>query len=48
LAGNAGRAELEAAAKLYAGEFLDGLDIESEEFETWRRTEATSTTLAVF
>jgi TolB-like protein len=33
--------ELEAAAKLYSGEFLDGLSIESEEFESWRRAEAT-------
>src|ERR1041384_4055198 len=41
LATNADRVGLEAAAKLYAGEFLDGLDIDSEEFEAWRRTEAT-------
>jgi DNA-binding SARP family transcriptional activator len=41
LAAKAGPAELDAAAKLYAGEFLDGLDIESEEFEAWRRAEAT-------
>ena len=33
--------ELEAAAKLYSGEFLDGLSIEGEEFESWRRGEAT-------
>jgi adenylate cyclase len=31
---------LKAAANLYSGEFLDGLDIESEEFESWRRAEA--------
>jgi TolB-like protein/DNA-binding SARP family transcriptional activator len=41
LATNADRVGLEAATKLYAGEFLDGLDIDSEEFEAWRRTEAT-------
>ena len=41
LAAQSGRAELEEAAKLYAGEFLDGLGIESEEFESWRRAEAT-------
>jgi hypothetical protein len=41
LAANADRVGLEAAAKLYAGKFLDGLDIDSEEFEAWRRTEAT-------
>jgi TolB-like protein len=34
-------AELQAAANLYGGEFLDGLDIDSDDFETWRRTEAT-------
>jgi TolB-like protein/DNA-binding SARP family transcriptional activator len=39
LAAQAGRSELEAAAKLYSGEFLDGLDIDSEEFESWRRAE---------
>ena len=33
LAAQSGRTELEEAAKLYAGEFLDGLVIESEEFE---------------
>jgi adenylate cyclase len=33
------RADLEAAAKLYSGALLEGLDIESEEFESWRRTE---------
>ena len=41
LAAQSGRTELEAAAKLYSGEFLDGLGIESEEFESWRRAEAT-------
>jgi TolB-like protein/DNA-binding SARP family transcriptional activator/Flp pilus assembly protein TadD len=41
LAGRSGRNELEAAANLYAGEFLDELGIESEEYETWRRAEAT-------
>ena len=35
------RNELETAAELYSGEFLDGLIIESEEFESWRRAEAT-------
>ena len=40
LAAQSGRSELEAAAKLYEGEFLEGLDIESEEFESWRRAEA--------
>src|SRR5258705_13403350 len=41
LAAQSGRTELEAAAKLYAGEFLDGFGIESEDFESWRRAEAT-------
>src|SRR5258705_77652 len=36
-----GGCELEAAANLYSGEFLDGLGIDSEEFESWRRVEAT-------
>ncbi len=40
LAAQSGRTELEAAATLYSGEFLDGLVIESEEFESWRRAEA--------
>jgi TolB-like protein/DNA-binding SARP family transcriptional activator/Tfp pilus assembly protein PilF len=40
LAVQSGMSELEAAANLYNGEFLDGLGIESEEFETWRRGEA--------
>jgi adenylate cyclase len=39
-AAQSGRAELEEAANLYSGEFLDGLGIESEEFESWRREEA--------
>ena len=39
LAGQSGRSELEGAAVQYAGEFLDGLGIDSEEFESWRRTE---------
>jgi TolB-like protein/DNA-binding SARP family transcriptional activator len=41
LAAQSGRSELESAANLYSGEFLDGLSIESEEFESWRRAEAT-------
>ena len=41
LAAQSGRSELEAAAALCSGEFLDGLDIESEDFESWRRAEAT-------
>jgi TolB-like protein/DNA-binding SARP family transcriptional activator/Tfp pilus assembly protein PilF len=40
LAAQQGRGELETAAKLYSGEFLDGLGLESEEFESWRRAEA--------
>src|SRR5262245_31817654 len=40
LAAQTGRAELEHAAKLYTGGLLDSLDVESEEFESWRRTEA--------
>ena len=39
LAAQTGQAELEAAARLYNGEFLEGLDLDSEEFESWRRTE---------
>jgi TolB-like protein/DNA-binding SARP family transcriptional activator/Tfp pilus assembly protein PilF len=39
LASESGKVELEAAANLYCGEFLDGLGIESEEFESWRRGE---------
>jgi TolB-like protein/DNA-binding SARP family transcriptional activator len=34
-------AELEEATTLYAGDFLDGLSIESEAFEVWRREEST-------
>ena len=40
LAAQSGRPELEEAASSYSGEFLDGLVIESEEFESWRRAEA--------
>jgi TolB-like protein/DNA-binding SARP family transcriptional activator len=40
LAAQSGRVELEEAAKLYSGDFLEGLDIENEEFESWRREEA--------
>ena len=40
LAAQSDRPELEEAAKLYSGEFLDGLVIESDEFESWRRAEA--------
>src|SRR5258705_7856327 len=39
LAAQSGRADLEAAANLYSGEFVDGLAIENDEFESWRRTE---------
>lgn len=35
-------AELRAAVELYGGEFLDGLGIENEEFESWRRSTANS------
>ena len=38
---NRGRTELEEAANLYSGELLDGLGIENDEFESWRRAEAT-------
>src|SRR6266446_4326356 len=41
LAAQPGRTELEAAANLYSGELLDGLEIDSEEYESWRRAEAT-------
>jgi TolB-like protein/DNA-binding SARP family transcriptional activator len=34
------RDDLEQAAKLASGEFLAGLSIDSEEFESWRREEA--------
>jgi DNA-binding SARP family transcriptional activator/TolB-like protein len=40
LAAQSGRPELEEAAQLYSGEFLDGLVIESDEFESWRRAES--------
>jgi len=40
LAGSSDPARLEQAAQLYGGEFLDGLGIESDAFESWRRTEA--------
>src|SRR5262245_27918557 len=40
LGSQSGRAELEAAAKVYGGDFLDGLNIDNEEFESWRREEA--------
>ena len=33
--------DLEEAAKLYAGDFLEGISIESDEFESWRREEST-------
>src|SRR6266446_4876430 len=39
LAAQSGTAELEKAAKVYLGEFLDGLGIASGEFESWRREE---------
>jgi TolB-like protein/Tfp pilus assembly protein PilF len=41
LASHSGLGELEAAARLYGGGLLDGLSIDSEEFEAWRRSEAT-------
>jgi len=41
LAAQSDRTGLDAAANLYSGEFLDGLDIGNEEFESWRRAEAT-------
>ena len=40
LAAQSDRPALEEAAELYSGEFLDGLVIESEDFEAWRRAEA--------
>ena len=40
LAAQSGRSDLKEAANLYSGEFLDGLGLESEEFESWRRGEA--------
>ena len=39
LALHAGHAELDAAAALCSGDLLDGIDIESEEFQAWKRTE---------
>jgi len=41
LAAQSGRTELEEAAKSLLGELLDGLAIENDEFESWRRTETT-------
>jgi TolB-like protein/DNA-binding SARP family transcriptional activator len=41
LAAQTGHAELEAAAALSTGPFLGGLDIDSEDYESWRREEAT-------
>ncbi|HYK80588.1 MAG TPA: hypothetical protein VEU95_13220, partial [Micropepsaceae bacterium] len=41
LAAQSERVGLEEAGKLCSGEFLDGLDIDSEEFESWRRAEST-------
>ena len=38
-AATADAAGLQLAANLYTGEFLDGLSIDSEEFESWRRDE---------
>ncbi|HWU54360.1 MAG TPA: BTAD domain-containing putative transcriptional regulator [Rhizomicrobium sp.] len=38
-AAQSGRTALEAAAGLCNGEFLDGLELDSEEFESWRRGE---------
>jgi TolB-like protein/DNA-binding SARP family transcriptional activator/cytochrome c-type biogenesis protein CcmH/NrfG len=40
LSAGPGTAELEEAAKLYTGDFLAGLGIETEEFESWRREES--------
>ena len=39
LAGQSDRVALETAASLYAGEFLEGLTIESEDFQSWARDE---------
>ena len=39
-AAHSGRTELEIAANRYAGAFLEGLELDSEEFESWRRAEA--------
>ena len=41
LATQSPQSDLQAAANLYSGELLDGLDIQNEEFESWRRDEAT-------
>ena len=41
LAAQSGRTELEAAKDLYNGELLDGIELEGEEFDSWRRAEAT-------
>jgi TolB-like protein/DNA-binding SARP family transcriptional activator len=43
LAASAAVPELGEAAKLYTGDFLDGLSIESDEFESWRREESART-----
>ena len=40
LAAQSERTELEEAASLYSGELLDGLAIENDEFESWRRAES--------
>ena len=39
LAAQGGEAPMEIAAKLCHGEFLDGFELDSEEFESWRRME---------
>jgi DNA-binding SARP family transcriptional activator/TolB-like protein len=39
LAGGAGRADLVSAARLLGGDLLGGLELDSEEFESWRRME---------
>jgi TolB-like protein/DNA-binding SARP family transcriptional activator len=41
LAARAERQDLEEAARLSSGALLDGLDIDSEDYESWRREEAT-------
>jgi DNA-binding SARP family transcriptional activator/tetratricopeptide (TPR) repeat protein len=41
LARRDGSQSLEKATALYTGSFLDGLDIDSEHYESWQRTEAT-------
>jgi DNA-binding SARP family transcriptional activator len=40
LIAQSGTAALEEAALLYTGPFLDGVEVESEEFQSWRREEA--------